>query len=240
VVHRTDVARDGTVVGQILGQSPKAGTSLAEHQTLALLVSTGPPPVTVPTNLAGMPLVAATSALQAAQLAVGPLTYQYDETHAKDVVLGLAGPQPAQLPKGSKVPLVVSNGPKPRVVPSTLVGASVATATANLAAIGLQASQTSKSSTTVAAGLVLDSSPAAGTSVPRGSTVNLIVSSGPPTVVIPTNVVGMSVAAAVAALQGAGLTVSGVQGNPVGTVTGTTPGVGTTVLVGSSVVLITH
>ena len=91
MVHRTDVARDGTVAGQILGQSPTAGTSLAEHKTLALVVSTGPPPVTVPTDLAGMPLVAATSALQAAELAVGPLTYQYDETHAKDVVLGLAG-----------------------------------------------------------------------------------------------------------------------------------------------------
>ena len=90
------------------------------------------------------------------------------------------------------------------------------------------------------AGQVIGTSPTAGKSVPRGSTVTLIVSSGPPTVVIPTNVVGMTVSAAVAALQSLGLTVSGTQGNPVGTVTGTTPGVGATVLKGSSVVLITH
>jgi beta-lactam-binding protein with PASTA domain len=76
--------------------------------------------------------------------------------------------------------------------------------------------------------------------VPKGSTVTLTVSSGPPTTVIPASIVGMGVAQAVATLQAAGLTVSGVQGNPVGTVTGTTPGVGTTVQVGSAVQLTTQ
>ncbi len=239
VVHHTDVSRDGTVLGQILQQSPPAGTQLAENKALTLLVSTGPPPVTVPTNLVNMPLVAATAELQAEGLGVGALTYQYDESHLKDVVLSLTPGQPAQMPKGSKVPLVVSNGPQPRIIPS-VTGQTAAAATATLQAKGLKVAQAPQSSTTVLAGQVMGSNPVAGTPVPRGSTVTLIVSSGPPTVVIPANIVGMTVSAAVAALQAAGLTVSGVQGNPVGTVTGTTPGVGTTVLKGSAVSLITH
>ncbi len=240
VIHRTATARDATVPGQILAQTPAPGTQLAEHKTLSLVVSTGPPPVTVPTDLVGMPLVAATAELQAEGLGVGALTYQYDETHNKDVVLATAANLPAQLPKGSKVPLVVSNGPKPRVVPGIGPPTTAAAATAQLQKMALKVAQTPQSSNTVLAGQVIGTSPAAGKSVPRGSTVTLIVSSGPPTVVIPTNVVGMTVSAAVAALQAVGLTVSGVQGNPVGTVTGTTPGVGATVLKGSSVVLITH
>ncbi len=241
VIHRAaDIPQDGTVRGQILRQSPAPGTQLAEGKTLTLVVSTGPPPVAVPTDVVNKPLVAATAELQAEGLGVGQLTYKYDETHLKDVVLGLVPGQPLQVPKGSKVPLVVSNGPQPRTVPTFASGTTAAVATTKLEDMGLKVAQTSQSSTTVQAGVVIATSPPAGQEVPRGSTVTLIVSSGPPTVVIPTSIVGMSVSAAVAALQAAGLTVSGTQGNPVGTVTGTTPGVGATVFKGSSVVLITH
>jgi eukaryotic-like serine/threonine-protein kinase len=239
-IVKTTVARNGTVPGQILDQNPRAGTRLAEHKPLALVVSTGPPPVTVPTDLVGQTLVAATAELEADQLGVGTVTYQFNEAQPKGIVLALAAPQPAQLPQGSKIPLVVSNGPKPRVVPAIAAGTSVAAATASLTAVGLHVAQTPEPSTSITSGLVIRTTPVAGATVPRGTTVTLVVSSGPPTVVIPTSVVGMSVSAAVAALQAAGLTVSGVQGNPVGTVTGTTPGVGNIVLKNSSVTLITH
>ena len=100
VVRRTNVTQDGTVPGQILAQSPTAGSHLRENGVLALTVSMGPPPVAVPTDLAGKPLVAATSELQADGLAVGPLTYQYDETHPHDIVLGVAGAQPGEAAQG--------------------------------------------------------------------------------------------------------------------------------------------
>ncbi len=242
VVHETQVARAGTTAGQILSQSPLAGTKLESGKLLSLLVSTGPPPVPVPSSqtLAGMPLVQATATLQADQLAVGALTSTYDEAQPNGVVLGLAPGVPAQLPMGSAVPLIVSKGPKPRVVPPGLVGGTAAAATTNLQDLGLKVVQNPQPSTSVAAGLVMSVAPGSGSTIPKGSTVTLTVSSGPPTVVIPPSLVGMSVSAAVAALQNLGLTVSGTQGNPVGTVTGTTPGVGTTVNVGSSVVLVTQ
>ena len=67
----------------------------------------------------------------------------------------------------------------------------------------------------------------------------MTVSSGPPTVAVP-NVVGDTVAQATAALQTAGLTVSGVDGNPNGTVVGTDPAIGTTQDVGSSVTILSQ
>ena len=76
--------------------------------------------------------------------------------------------------------------------------------------------------------------PPSGTSVPYGSTVTVTVSKGPPTTTVP-NVIGDTVPQATTTLQDAGLTVSGVQGNPTGTVAGTNPATGNTVPTGSSV-----
>ena len=75
---------------------------------------------------------------------------------------------------------------------------------------------------------MLRTDPPDGTSAPYGSTVTVTVSSGPPMIPVP-NVLGDTVAQATTTLQDAGLTVSGVQGNPNGPVVGTDPGEGTTV-----------
>jgi serine/threonine-protein kinase len=240
VVRQTKVSRDRTVPGQILAQSPAAGTHLKENGVLTLTVSTGPPPVPVPQDLSGRTLVAARSELQADELTLGALTYQFDEDKASGVVLGLAPGVPSQLPKGSKVPLVVSKGAKPRTMPSIAVGTPVATATSTLEALGLHVTTKPQPSETIPAGQVLGSHPGAGTQVPKGSTVELVVSSGPPTVVIPRDIIDKTVTAAAAELQALGLSVSGTHGSPLGKVKGTDPGVGTTVRKGTSVVLITH
>ncbi len=206
---------------------------------ISLVVSSGPPPVPVPKDLAGKTLVGATSELQADGLAVGAVTSRYDENAAPGVVLGLGGPVPTELPQGSKVPLVVSKGAKPRTVPTVAVGTPVAQATSILEALGLHVTTTSQSSTTVPAGQVLATAPGAGTQVPKGATVQLVVSSGPPMVVIPSDIIGKSVTAAAAELQADGLSVSGTKGSPLGTVTGSSPGVGTKVRKGTSVELTT-
>ena len=87
------------------------------------------------------------------------------------------------------------------------------------------------------AGQVMDVSPAQGSQVARDSTVTLIVSSGPPMVTVP-DVSKRSVSDAANALQAAGLTVSGTQGNPLGTVKGTNPAAGASVHKGTPVLII--
>src|SRR5437588_1800377 len=86
-----------------------------------------------------------------------------------------------------------SGGTPPPTVPvPNVVGQTQAAATSALTSAGLTAGTvTQQSSTTVPSGNVISESPAAGTSVAKGSAVNLVVSSGapPPTPVAPPPVV---------------------------------------------------
>ena len=71
------------------------------------------------------------------------------------------------------------------IVPS-VAGATQAAATTTLTTAGLAlGSVSTASSTTVAAGLVISQNPGSGTQVASGSAVNLVVSSGPPLVTVP-------------------------------------------------------
>ena len=92
-----------------------------------------------------------------------------------------------------------------------------------------------------ARGIVLSTSPAAGASVSKNSTVDLVVSDGPniPTVTVPP-VEGKELTAAISAIQGAGLTykitdVTSTQ--PVGTVISQSPAAGTKIKANVPVVL---
>jgi beta-lactam-binding protein with PASTA domain/tRNA A-37 threonylcarbamoyl transferase component Bud32 len=236
-IQRTDIYQDLTVAGQILGQDPAEGTQLARGGVLALTVSLGPPPVDVPTTIVGKPIAEATASLQAVGLKVGALTRQYDERVPADSVIALAPGVGAQAPKGSAVPLVVSDGPAPRTIPAGVVGATQDAATAKLRDLGLKVSVTTDSSETVPAGTVISVNPAQGGQAARDSTVTLVVSSGLPMVTVP-DVSGHSVTDAANLLQAKGLNVSGTQGNPLGTVKSTNPAAGTSVHKGSAVLLI--
>lgn len=224
----------------VISQDPAAGTSLKEGRTVNLTVSLGPPPVPVPTDLAGRTVEQATTALVAASLRLGTLTDGYDETIAKGVVLSTAPGTPAEIPKGSPVDLVVSAGPRPRTVPEGLVGQPVDAVTEQLTALGLVVARNDAYSDTVAEGKVLSVTPPAGGSVPKGGTVTVSASKGRRPITIPADIVGKSVTAATEQLQALGLVVTGVQGSPTGRVSGANPAVGTAVRPGSSVLLITR
>ena len=146
---------------------------------------------------------------------------------------------PTKAPYGSTITLVPSLGHEPATVPSIPNTYSYAQAQAALQAVGLGATQANASSTTVASGNVISTSPASGAQAPYGSVVTVNVSTGPPTVQVP-NVLQDTVAQASSALQAQGLTSSGVTGSPTNPVVGTQPSIGSTVNVGSSVQLFTH
>lgn len=97
-------------------------------------------------------------------------------------------------------------------------------------------------SATVPAGSVISQEPSAGTGVPSGSAVNLVVSSGPQGVSVP-NVVGQTQSAAQSAITSVGLTVGTVTTAPsttvpAGNVISQTPAAGTTALLGTAVNLV--
>ena len=133
-----------------------------------------------------------------------------------------------------------SNGCPMIKVPS-LVGQTQADAQAALVAAGLVADITITTSSTVPSGSVISQNPAADTSVANGSSVNLVVSSGPAMVSVP-SVIGQTQANAQAALATVGLAtnVSTASSNsvPAGSIISQDPAAGVSVATGSSVNLV--
>jgi beta-lactam-binding protein with PASTA domain/tRNA A-37 threonylcarbamoyl transferase component Bud32 len=229
---------DGTTAGQVLAQEPAPGTELREGDVVAVVVSAGQTMRPVPGDLAELPFAEAEARLVEAGLVVGDVEKVADERVPADHVIAVGSDVPAELERGSPVALVVSSGPAPRTVPTDLVEKSRETAEDRLTRDGLVPEVTTRSSTSVDAGDVIEV-PSAGQQVARGTTVEVVVSSGPPMVQVPITA-GQTAVQASAALRQAGLTVAGVRGAPDGDVRGTDPAAGQSVPPGTRVTIITE
>jgi serine/threonine-protein kinase len=105
----------------------------------------------------------------------------------------------------------VSGGPAPRTIPD-LVNHPFDQANAALAGAQLVVQQLdSQYNDSIPNGNVISLNPAPGTQVPRGSTVQVVVSKGPDTVAVP-DLVGQTLDQAKATLASVGLAVGGVAG----------------------------
>jgi serine/threonine-protein kinase len=227
--------------GDIVSQEPKAGVSVKEGTTVTVVVSDGPPNLTVP-SLAGMTCAQASTALTAAHFksVCAPGAYNNNvQAGVLDIWTIGSTQNPTKAPYGATITLVPSLGHEPATVPQIPQTYSFAQAQAALQAVGLTATQHNQSDPTVPNGDVVSTVPASGAQAPYGSAVTVNVSTGPPTTTVP-DVKGDSVQQADAALQQAGLTPSGVSGNPSNNVSGTQPSIGSTVPTGSAVQLFTH
>jgi len=230
--------RDGTTKGEVLETSPEPGGRLVDGQPITLTVSEGQTIVDVPADLAGMAIADALTALEAAGLKADVADTPYSEDVAKDVVISVVEGTPGQLEKGSVVPLVLSNGPEPRVVPSGLVGSTESAAIEALAALRLDAAIVRSFSDSAPEGQVISVLPRSGTTVERGTSVNVEVSRGPELVAVPDVSGASSTAEAIATLRSAGLREGNVSGPAAGTPQGTSPGAGELVRPGSTVNII--
>ena len=236
-VRRIDGRMDGKKKGEVIAQDPVEGKSLDEKKAVTITVSLGNTLVTVPTDLAGKTLEEATAALTQAGFTLGTQTKQHDETVPARSVIGLDPATPPQLPKDDPVNVIVSDGPAPRTVPVIPPNSTFDQAAAAIKAVQLVPARKDAFSDTVPEGQIIGTDPPAGTEVARNSTVTVIVSTGLPTI---PDVKGQSVQDAASQLQAAGFSVSGVQGNPFRTVTGTSPPAGTRAASGTGVVIITR
>ena len=95
--------------GNVLSESPAAGTSAARGTAVSLVVSSGPPPVAVP-NVVGDTSTIATTAITPAGLTVGTVTTQASNIVASGNVIGENPAAGANVAPGSAVNLTVSNG----------------------------------------------------------------------------------------------------------------------------------
>jgi len=136
-----------------------------------------------------------------------------------------------QVPKGTQVTITVSSGPAPPAsgqVPN-VINLNAVPATHQLHQAGFKVSTVKQSSTTIQRNTVISTNPQVGSTAPRGSTVVMTISSGPPRVAVP-NVVDLTLAAAKFLLQQRGFVVNPIPqvstSQPVGTVLAQTPSSG--------------
>ena len=189
---------------EVVAQAPRARQRVEEGSTVVLSVSRGPGTIDVPA-VDGMTVAKAKARLQNDGLTVGATIEEASDSVAAGLVIRTSPPAGRDVRKGTSVNLYVSTGPALVTVPS-VVGLARADAEARLGEAGLEARAVEEPSAEVPAGAVIRQQPAPDAAVAPGSTVELVVSSGPPRVRVP-GVVGQPAADAAAALADAGLQV---------------------------------
>ncbi|MGC8463276.1 MAG: Stk1 family PASTA domain-containing Ser/Thr kinase [Acidimicrobiales bacterium] len=208
LVVQTQSQGSSRPTGTVLATDPRRGSLVKKGDTVTLTVAKRTAPaiaqVTVP------PVTNTTETNAEGLLTSTGLSYKI-KTVTNNAAAGTvidATPQPGtSVDAGSTVTLVVSSGPGTVAVPN-VTGETPTQAVADITSAGLSyGGTTNQASSSIGNGLVIGTTPAAGTSVPLKTQVTVIVSTGPSTVVVQ-NVVGTSASAATATLQNQGLQVS--------------------------------
>lgn len=180
----SDVFDDQVPTGLVVGSEPGAGTEIRKFQPVSLLVSKGPQLFPLP-KLTGSTLNQAKDALNAAGMALGTVTEQFDEKAAPGTVLSQDPAAGTPSRHGTPVAMAVSKGPQPIPVPS-VVGKAKGEAVDAIEAAGLKAdvARDEVFDRNVPEGAVVSQAPANGT-LTRGATVTLTISKGPRMVDVP-------------------------------------------------------
>jgi beta-lactam-binding protein with PASTA domain len=192
----------------IISQDPAPQSKIDKGGTVQVVVSKGVEKVAVP-DVIGMTQSNASAALSSAGLTVGEVAYEFSSKADKGVVISQSVDPGSQVAKDSPVSITVSKGVETVVVPD-LAGLTQEAATQALAAAGLQVQVETETSTTVKEGSVISQTPAANQSVPRNSTVTIVVAKQQTAASVP-NVVGMQRASATSVLEDKGFVVNVIQ-----------------------------
>jgi beta-lactam-binding protein with PASTA domain len=242
-VHVNQEYSDQYAAGLVTRQQPSENTKLINGGTVEIWVSQGPKTVTL-TNLSGMTATQAAAYLKQNGLIgkelKGRSNVPIGNVYKQDPPVG------TKLQRNDTVTYWVSSG-VPQVKVPDLSGMTKADAEAKLIGVGLKVGlETPGASDTVPAGNVISQSPSPDTKVDQGSTVDIVVSTGPGTpsptgtpTVVP-NVYGMDTTTASDVLVAAGfnpIVKTKHSDQPPDTVIGMSPEAGTMAPFGSDVTI---
>jgi beta-lactam-binding protein with PASTA domain len=220
IVTTAEESSDDIPAGAVLRTEPAAGARLDEGDDFKIVVSSGPAPRTLP-ELVGLTVEQATAALTELGLVIEQGEPVNDDLVPAGTIVSWTVPVQTGLQAGgtvlpgTTVRVIVSAGPAPRVVPE-LGGLSLPDATAQLQALGLVVVQgADEFSDAVPIGAVLRIDPPAGTQLPIGSSVTVVLSKGTEFVVVPP-LADLTLQQASDALLAAGLVLGEVKGDPAG------------------------
>lgn len=234
------VPSDTVAEGSVVETDPPSGTMVAPGSTVKAKISSGSDSVIVPDNLINMSPEEAKQAVEALGLVWQLSSDQVASDTVENGKIAQVNPSPgSKVKKGQTITGTVSSGTKSVAVPD-LTGMTQDQAREALAAKGLKVgSVLTSDDASQREGLVLFSSPEAGTSVNKGESVSITLSSGK--VTIPDTIVGYDKSSVIAALQGLTLSVTVTEeyseDQPAGTVIAVNPAEGSPVAQNSNVSL---
>jgi len=222
--------------GALASTNPAPGDGVRVDGTVVGTLSKGPERYDVP-DVRGMGQAEASAAIQAANLAVGTVREAYDDRAELGTVASLSPKVGTSVKPGTAIEVVISKGPKPVPVPR-VEGRRLVAAKAALSEVGLNADVKQRFSEKVKDGSVISVRPGEGTVVDSGSTVDLVVSKGPPPVTVP-NLIDMPRDKAVATLSNLGLKARVLEGDfsPLNRVISQSAAAGSEVPKGSTITL---
>lgn len=162
-----EVAPAGTVIAAGHGE----GEQVRRDTTVDLSVSKGRQPIAIP-SVIGLPVTQATKALQDAGFAVVASAQQPDDKVAAGNVISQS-PAGGDGHRGDTVTLVVSTGLQMVQVPGNLIGQDAQAAVKVLQDAGFDVTLSYANPSPIRLNRVIDTSPSAGTKLPKGSPVTV-------------------------------------------------------------------
>jgi beta-lactam-binding protein with PASTA domain len=163
-----------------------------------------PEDVRVP-NVVGLTYAEAARQLEQVGLKAERGEQRFHNAAPKGTILDQKPPADSRESPGIKVSLVVSSGQRYGTIPG-VIGMSRELALNALEVAGFEAGEVSERPSNEPRGAVIDSRPRPGTQAPMPTTVSLVISAGPTTIIVP-DVVGRPVSEATILLRQVGLAV---------------------------------
>ncbi|WP_288312722.1 Stk1 family PASTA domain-containing Ser/Thr kinase [uncultured Selenomonas sp.] len=164
--------------GQVVSQTPEAGSKVKEERLVTIYVSKGGEELTMP-DLKGLSKSDAEAKLKKMGLKLGNV-YEKASDEEVGTVIQQDPHAGSKVSKGQEVDIIVSKGPKEKKVSvPNVTGASLEGAQNALAAKGLHVGNVTKKESNQTAGTVLSQSIAGGSEVTTGTNVDLIIAAQP-------------------------------------------------------------
>ena len=192
------IANSDVEEGLVFDQRPEEGSRVDPETVITVDVSSGKPEVTVP-SVVGQSRDSAVAELT--QLGLDAVVAEVNSEREQGTVVAQSLRPGTVVVEGTQVRINISKGPRPVIVPS-VVNIPYDEAERRLRDEGFGVVRVDVDSN-LAAGIVTDQNPSAGTESSRGSTVTLQVSRGPSTIAVP-DVTTQDVSIAQTVLENAG------------------------------------
>ena len=173
-VNVAETYDESVPAGVVVSQTPEAGSTVKEERLVTIYVSKGGESIEMP-DLKGLSKKDAEDKLQKMGLKIGSV-YERNSEEEAGTVIATDPKAGSKITKGQSADLIVSKGKKEiKISVPDVTGVSLEAAKSSLAAAGAKTGSVTKEASKQAAGTIISQSPAGGSEVLEGTSVNLVV-----------------------------------------------------------------